>query len=111
MGLSVERDLDGSRGDQRAQGVALVHAARAVAADRRGLPRRVLLSEPDAPRDAGGRCVCDLVRRGYRARVAGRRAAVRAEARYGGDRRHGADHSRRNRDQRILQNRRKSLIW
>lgn len=31
-----------------------------------------------------GRCVCDLVRRGYRARVAGRRAAVRAEARYGG---------------------------
>ena len=29
----------------------------------------------------------------------------------GGDRRHGADHSRRNRDQRILQNRRKSLIW
>ena len=28
-----------------------------------------------------------------------------------GDRRHGADHSRRNRDQRILQNRRKSLIW
>lgn len=31
-----------------------------------------------------GRCVCDLVRHGYRARVAGRRAAVRAEARYGG---------------------------
>lgn len=27
------------------------------------------------------------------------------------NRRHGADHSRRDRDQRILQNRRKSLIW
>lgn len=27
-----------------------------------------------------------------RARIAGRRTAVRAEARYGGDRRHGADH-------------------